>query len=248
MTEIMKVHFDKNNIATITIDDIPNKNCMSPEFFGGLRKVSEEIRSNTETKVVVFHGLGSYFCSGGNKQLLLDISEEKKKYTDIGFFHYLLDCDVPTIAAMQGHAIGGGLIFGMYADAIVMAEECIYSANFMHYGFTPGVGATIVIPEKCGKILGNEMLLSGKDYLGRELKERGISAHVVKKADVLQTAMSLAKNLAEKPLISLKILKHHLNIKLRNELPSIIAAELEMHRLTFTRPEVKARIEKLFEG
>ena len=56
----------------------------------------------------------------------------------------LLDCKIPTIAAMQGHALGGGLAFGCYADLIILAEECFYSANFMNHGFTPGMGATYV--------------------------------------------------------------------------------------------------------
>ena len=82
------------------------------------------------------------------------------------------------ISAMQGHALGGGLAFGCFADIIVMGVECIYSANFMKYGFTPGMGATYIIPRKFGEVLGTEMLLTAKNYYGSELKERGASAKI----------------------------------------------------------------------
>ena len=69
---------------------------------------------------------------------------------------------------------------------------------------------------------------------------------VVKKVNVINTAMLLARELADKPRISLITLKQHLTQKIKTELPSIIEQELIMHRVTFAQLEVKERIETLF--
>jgi polyketide biosynthesis enoyl-CoA hydratase PksI len=167
-------------------------------------------------------------------------------FTDFPFFRLLLDCELPTIAAMQGHAIGGGLAFGLYADIIVLAEESMYSANFMRYGFTPGMGSTYILPKKFGETLGAEMLFGAGGYHGGQLKERGVSARVVKKKDVINTALATARELAGQPLVSLKLLKKHLAQPIRDELPSWIERELAMHQITFAQAEVKDRIQKFF--
>lgn len=248
MNAVIKLRYETEQIAVVALDDPSSKNTFSHAWIEGIEEAFEEIRKKAEIKVVVVHGIGNFFCCGGTKEELLDIATGKITFPDLGnFYRRLLDCELPTVAAMQGHALGGGVAFGLYADLIVMAEECYYSTNFMRYGFTPGQGATYIIPEKCGRVLGTEMLFTARNYQGKELKERGISAKVVKKADVLTTALALAKDLAEKPLIALKLLKKHLTQKIKDNLDAAIVQEVDMHAISFRQPEVKERIERLFE-
>ena len=174
--------------------------------------VFEKISKDKEIKVVIVHGYDNYFCCGGTKEELLNIQSGKVQFTDLNFYDLLLRCEVPVIAAMQGHAIGGGLAFGSYADVIILAEECIYSTNFMKYGFTPGMGANLIIPIKFGDVLGREMLLSATSYYGKDLKERGVSVKVVKKQEVVPLAKTIALEFADKPRLSLTTLKKFLNL------------------------------------
>lgn len=94
-----------------------------------------------------------------------------------------------------------------------MGEECIYSANFMKYGFTPGMGATYIIPKRFGETLGNEMLLTARNYYGAELKKRSAPVKIVSKKDMISVAMGMARGLADKPLLPLKILKKYLTLR-----------------------------------
>ncbi|MCP4995665.1 MAG: enoyl-CoA hydratase, partial [Gammaproteobacteria bacterium] len=73
-----------------------------------------------------------------------------------------------------------------------------------------------------------------------------ILAKVVRKSEVIATAMALARDLADKPLVSLKLLKAHLTQTIKAELPAIIEQELAMHEVSFAQPEVRDRIETLF--
>ena len=246
MSSVVQLSFPEAGIAVVKIEDREARNTFSMRVIEGLFQVFETIRGTEEARVVVIHGYDNYFCCGGTQEELMKLHRREVDFTDFPFFRLLLDCELPTIAAMQGHAIGGGLAFGLYADMVVMAEESMYSANFMRYGFTPGMGSTLVLPLKFGRILGSEMLFTAAAYHGGQLRERGVSARVVKKKDVIATALGMARDLADRPLISLKLLKKHLAQEIREKLPAVIDQEVAMHQVSFGLPEVKRRIETLF--
>jgi polyketide biosynthesis enoyl-CoA hydratase PksI len=153
---------------------------------------------------------------------------------------------VPVIAAMQGHGIGGGFVLGMFADFTILARESVYTANFMKYGFTPGMGSTYILPKKLGISLAEEMMLTAGTYRGEDLQKRGVPFQVLPRESVLPQALELAATLAEKPRLSLVTLKDHLVAPLREQLPRFIEQELAMHQLTFHQPEVKQRIDAVF--
>lgn len=245
MSEVVTAQIHKSGIVEVTLEDRHNRNMFSKEIVQGLLKIFNTLPS--DAKVVVIHGYENYFCCGGTQEELIQIAEGELTFADLAFYRLLLDCELPTIAAMQGHAIGGGLVFGCYADLIVLAEESIYTANFMKYGFTPGMGATYILAKKFGEVLANEMLFSANSYHGGELKDRNIAMKVVKKTLVIPTALELATTLAEKPLISLKLLKQNRIKTIKAELPAIIEQELAMHAISFKLPEVKDKIKKLFD-
>ncbi len=242
-----------NNIGYVSMEDREYKNTFSVQFVSGLKETFSYIAQDPQIKVVIIHGYDNYFSCGGTKEELIGLYEgigktgpEKVQFDDLKFHDLLLKCEVPVIAAMQGHAIGGGLAFGSFADIIVLAEEAIYNAIFMKYGFTPGMGATYIIPKKFGELLGNEMLYTAKNYYGKELKERGAPAKIVSKKDVIPTAIELAEELVDKPISSLKLLKKQLVQEIHRELPLYIEKELHMHEISFAQQEVRDRIEAKF--
>lgn len=244
MNEVVTIHYHENTIAEISLEDRAYKNTFSRQLIEELMKIFSSLQAST--KVVFIHGYENYFCCGGTQEELLNIYHGKITFADLAFYRLLLDCEVPTIAAMQGHAVGGSLVFGCYADMIIAAEEAIYSANFMRYGFMPGMGATYILPKKLGTTLANEMLFSARNFQGGELKIRNAPICIVKKQQVFTQALEMAKNLAEKPLTSLKLLKQHLTQTIKKELPSIVEQELAMHAVSFKQPKVEERIRALF--
>jgi polyketide biosynthesis enoyl-CoA hydratase PksI len=80
---------------------------------------------------------------------------------------------VPTIAAMAGAAVGGGLVFGLACDLVFMAADRRYGCNFMDLGFTPGMGATRLLQAPFGEYVAAEMLLGAQYFRGKELAARG---------------------------------------------------------------------------
>ncbi|MBY9081323.1 enoyl-CoA hydratase/isomerase family protein [Paenibacillus sp. HN-1] len=233
-------------IVQITMQDRVHKNTFSEELVRGLHHAYESINANPDYKVVIVTGYDSYFSSGGTREGLLAIYEGREKFTDVSIYTLALDCRIPVIAAMQGHGIGGGFILGLYSDFVILSRESMYTANFMKYGFTPGMGATYILPKKLGFSLAEELLISAGGYRGAELEKRGIAFQVLPRNQVLGQALELARQVAEKPRVSLITLKDHLVQTIREELPAVIEREIAMHEQTFHQVEVKNRIINLF--
>lgn len=233
-------------IVQLTMQDRVHKNTFSDELTIGLIKAFDMIQNNSSYKAVILTGYDSYFASGGTQESLLAIYDGKVKFTDVNIYSLALDCKIPVIAAMQGHGIGGGFVFGLFADFVILSRESIYTTNFMKYGFTPGMGATLILPKKLGFSLAEELLLTAATYRGAELEKRGVSFPVLPRQEVLPHAYQLARQLAEKPRVSLMTLKEHLVAPIREQLAEIVAKEVAMHEKTFHQSEVKERILTLF--
>jgi len=233
-------------IIQIKMQDKVNKNTFSDALTQGLIEAFETIKNQSQYKVVILTGFGSYFASGGTQETLLYLSNGKGKFSDTNLYSLALNCPIPVISAMQGHGIGGGFVMGLFADFVILSRESIYTTNFMKYGFTPGMGATFILPQKLGISLAEEMLLAAKTYRGEELQKRGIPFPVMPRNEVMDYAIELAKSLAEKPRFSLVTLKDHMVASLRQKLLQTVEQEVIMHNKTFHQPEVKDRIEAFF--
>jgi polyketide biosynthesis enoyl-CoA hydratase PksI len=243
---VVDLHEVEPGIVQITMQDRINKNTFSVELVKGLIQSFEAIEANSNYKVVILTGYDNYFASGGTQEGLLSIYDGEVSFTDTNIYSLALDCKIQVIAAMQGHGIGGGFVLGLFADFVILSRESVYTTNFMKYGFTPGMGATFILPKKLGVSLAEELLLTAANYRGAELEKRGIPFSVMPRNQVLEYALTLAQAIAEKPRLSLITLKDHLVKSLRDQLPRIIEQELAMHDKTFHQEGVKERIVALF--
>lgn len=237
------------NVALIRIQDSQHNNTFTHEVIQGITHCFQQIQNDERVKAIVVAGNERIFSMGGTQEQLLDISDSKLSFTDAPILYRgMLECPVPVISAMEGHASGGGMLFGLYADVVVMAEESVYSAAFAKYGFTPGMGATFILEDKLGKNLATEMMFTAKMYTGAQLKSRSASVIFRTKSEVLQEAVSIARQIAEKPRTTVSVLKRELSGRVLDALQRCVERENEMHRITFTTPEVKEKILHLYRA
>ena len=246
LSQAVELQTLEHGIALVKMQDKVNKNTFSPALTEGLIHAFKTINTHPEYKVVIITGYESYFSSGGSLDGLLYLSEGKGDFSERDLYSLSLNCPIPVIAAMQGHGIGGGFVMGLFADFVILTQESVYTTNFMKYGFTPGMGATLILPAKLGLSLAEEMMFSAKTYRGRDLQHRGVPFPVVPREEAMEYALELATTIADKPRVSLVTLKDHLVADLRERLPGAIEKELIMHEKTFHQPEVRDRIQRLF--
>ena len=233
-----------DNIASLRIstDDQPY---IEEGFAPALADAVAELKRNEHLRVVIVEGGARYFSAGASIDSLVSSDEKTGAPTYAAELPGLvLSVPVPTIAAMAGHAIGGGWILGLWCDIALLAEESMYGANFMALGFTPGMGATMIVEEWVGASLARELLFTGRLVKGRELKYVGspLAHAIIPRAEVRDRALAIAMEIAQVPRDSLLLLKTALAEQRRERLERVLRAERSMHQTVFSQPTTPRQI------
>ena len=236
---------DEIGVAVVAMRDTVGKNAFSRAFVADLEAALSSVHTNTQAKACVFVGLEDVFCAGGDREVLLSLADGKIAPYDLELTRALLDVPIPTIAAMAGHAVGGGLVFGLACDIVVMAKESRYGFNFMDLGFTPGMGTTRLVQAVLGDALAAEMMFGGQYFRGTRF-ERSLVNYVVPQAEVESKAAAVALRFADKPRFALELLKRSLGLARRCAFEEARAMESMMHEICFAHPQTRARIEETY--
>ncbi|MFO0555826.1 MAG: polyketide synthase [Polyangiaceae bacterium] len=233
-----------SGIGIVEMRDTAGRNAMSERFVRDLARALDEAAAWQSGKVIVLTGLSDIFSSGADRETLHGLASGRLAPTDILLPKLVLDMPIPVVAAMEGHAVGGGLALGLSCDLAVLARESRYGATFMNMGFTPGMGATGLFSWALSPALVAELLFTGALVRGRDLEGRaGVNA-IVPKAEVLPRALDLAERIAEKPRRALELLKRTLSLPRRQAFESTLTIESLMHEITLRDPAARAGIEE----
>ncbi|MET0556489.1 MAG: enoyl-CoA hydratase-related protein [Vicinamibacteria bacterium] len=223
-------------VATVRVatDEEP---WLGPDFMERWDAVARAAEHDDAIRVVVVEGGTRHFCAGARLDSLTaaDAPAEVSSYASV-LPERLLAFPLPTVAAMAGHAVGGGLLVGLWCDAAFFAEESLYGANFTALGFTPGMGSTAVLEDAFGGPLAREMLYTGRLLKGRELAEAGCRRFVAPRAQVTARAHALAEEMARTPRATLLELRRMVCDRRRDQLGEALRREAEAHRRVFALP------------
>jgi enoyl-CoA hydratase/carnithine racemase len=202
----------EQHVARLTLDDAARKNAMSPELGDALAARVREVHSRTDIRAVVLTGAGGAFSSGGDLSMLERLRQssfEDARAFMLSFyarFLSILDVGVPTIAAVEGPAIGAGLCLALACDLVLVGEDSKLALNFVQLGLHPGMGATYLVPRKVGAQRAAELLFTGRRFDGREAQAMGLALEAVPKGQVLSRATALAMRLAQNAPLAMKAL------------------------------------------
>ena len=200
------------SIGVITLDRPDNRNSMTPELLDAFSAASAAARGDREARVVVVTGNGASFSAGADFKSTLQRDGDTRAPNERSFAMYepflsLLDIAVPVIGALNGHAVGGGFGLALVCDIRVGAVEARYGANFVRLGLAPGMAISYLLPRIIGLPRANELLLTGRLVDGAEAERLGILNRAVPAADVLATAMDLARSIAEAAPLAVRATK-----------------------------------------
>jgi enoyl-CoA hydratase/carnithine racemase len=228
----------------IASDEAPH---LRLEDLDRLRQAVDTIQQEKSVRALLIEGGARQFCAGANKETLLRPDAAEAIANLVGeVARLILAIPVPTVAAMVGHAVGGGLMLGLWCDAAILAEEALYSANFVSLGFTPGMGSTTLLPQIFGAPLARELLFTGRTLTGAELKRLApfFAYAVVPRAQARARALALAEEMAQAPPAPVRLFKAHLAAERRAALEAALAHEQRMHRKVFADPGTRTSIAK----
>jgi polyketide biosynthesis enoyl-CoA hydratase PksI len=230
----------RDAVAVVRLHDAEGRNRITAALTEHLLAELAEAERDDRVRAVVIEGREDVFCAGASRaDLHIGWTEEVDR-----FMRAPLRCALPVVAGVRGNALGGGLLFALYADVAVFGETTSVGANFMRYGFTPCGGSTHLLPLRLGSALGSELLLTGRVCTGRELRARGAGVKVVPQRDVEATAHRIAARIAEAPRESLIKLKRQCAARLESATDAALARELPVHRETVATEEVQRLLDK----
>ena len=192
-----------DHVATLTLNRPENRNSMAPDVLAGLAEAVTAARDDADLRCLVVTGRGKSFCAGADfkQQRAPSAGEDgyqapqERSYAMYAPFLSLLEIEVPVIAAMQGHAIGGGLGLAVVCDLRVANREARYGANFVRLGLHPGMSTTYLLPRLMGVPRAVEFLLTGRIVSGAEAAEAGLVHYAEAPDDVLPRALALAEEI-----------------------------------------------------
>jgi enoyl-CoA hydratase/carnithine racemase len=191
----------RGHIGVITLDRPDNRNSMTPELLDAFVVASAAARADGEIRVLVITGAGRSFSTGADFKSTLQRDGDRRAPNERSYAMYepflsLLEITVPIVAALNGHAVGGGFGLALVCDLRVGALEAQYGANFVKLGLAPGMAISYLLPRIIGFPRANELLLTGRLVDGAEAERLGILNRAVPAADVVATAMDLAQSIA----------------------------------------------------
>lgn len=211
MSEDAVLYEVKDRIATITLNRAENRNSMTPDLLEGLGAAVREVKEDSDVRCVIVTGRGKSFCAGADFKLSSepDPSElpHERLFGVYSNFLSLLEIEVPVIAAMQGHAIGGGLGLAVVCDLRVANQSARYGANFVRLGLHPGMAITYLLPRLMGVPRAVEFLLTGRIVNGAEAAEAGLVHYAVAPDDVESKAWELAREIASAAPLAVRFTK-----------------------------------------
>lgn len=247
MANISTTHLEEG-VFQLQMDAPETNNQLNAEMIEALSVALTTLSNESTLKVLILRGRKDIFCAGGTLDMLNNLSSGQTSVKALlqPLIGHIFGFPVPIIGALEGHALGGGLMLALFCDILVAAEKSRYGANFTSLGFTPGMGATSLLPALVGHHFASEMLFSAKLYRGRELKGRGLFNHIVPADDVMNVALDIALRIAEKPPHVLNMLKETLSRPRRQALEDALYREHLMHEICFADPETKALIEATY--
>ncbi len=167
---------------------------------GGSSSDGASTAADGPMRALVITGRGPCFSAGADLRAQVQASEaalpHERSFAMYRPFLSLLDLEVPTIAAMSGHAVGGGFGLALLCDLRVAAHEARYGANFVRIGLSPGMAISALLPRLVGAQRAAELLLTGRLCDGAEAARIGLALEALPAAQVLDRAMELADTIA----------------------------------------------------
>ncbi|HEY3603555.1 MAG TPA: enoyl-CoA hydratase-related protein [Sporichthyaceae bacterium] len=200
--ELLQVERAANGVVTVRLDHHDRRNVMSAPMTASWARLMGELRTDRSVRAVVVTGNGTAFCSGGDKDSIggrPDATVAEFREQMMPFYRAWLtirDLEVPTIAAINGHAIGAGLCLALAADLRYAAAGARLSVPFNSLGMHPGMAATWLLPEVAGLPVARELLLTGRTVSGAEAAELGIVNRVFPDGDLAAEVAAIADSVA----------------------------------------------------
>lgn len=251
-----------SGVAVITLNRPESRNALSDKLSPALRELLPKLAEDPAVRSVLITGAGPAFCAGGDVKGMggkggggraasprtTDEAIEDLRVRQVALTGALYDLPKPTLAALPGAAAGAGLSIALACDLRIAAESAFITTGFANIGLAGDYGASFFLTQLVGTAKARELFFSAERVDAHTCERLGIVNRVVPDAQLRETALEWARELAAGPTVAFRYMKANLDRALRTDLHTCLAHEAEgivaTARTKDHREAVKAFIEK----
>ncbi|MBI2184845.1 MAG: enoyl-CoA hydratase/isomerase family protein [Thaumarchaeota archaeon] len=221
----------EQNFAVITLNRPDVLNAINIQMRQEILSALDEALNNDEIRVVIFAGTGRAFCSGVDvKELKSRTPLEARRTVKLGGtepFNTIAQYPKPTIAAINGYAVGGGCELALACDIRLASENAKLGQPEVLRGLIPGAGGTQRLPRLVGPGLAKELIFTGKMVEAKEAERIGLVNHVYSAEELMKAAEDLAITIAKNGPVALMLSKAAIDRGLDSDITTGLAYEKE---------------------
>jgi 2-(1,2-epoxy-1,2-dihydrophenyl)acetyl-CoA isomerase len=241
-----------NCVATITLNEPKSLNSLSLALVKGLKEAIREVKENNEVRAIILTGNGKAFCAGGNIKEFPDGIQKAsigREYMEesVSLLTGLAQLEKPTVAAVNGYAVGAGFSLALACDFVLATEETIFAMVFNKIGLVPDLGGLYHLPRIVGMARAKEIVFSARDISAKEAKDYGIVLDIVRQEELIEKAQELAGSLAIKATQAIGLSKFILNRSFELSLEQLLQEERFAQAVAFSTDDHAEGIKAFFE-
>ena len=197
----------EGHIAVLSVVRPEALNALSREIVDEMDQVLEELKEDKDIYCLIFHSEKN-FAAGADIKKMADCNEEEAKaFCFSPVYDKIAEYPIPTIAAIEGYALGGGMELALCADIRIAGEGSKMGFPEVTLGIFPGAGGTIRAPKLIGPSYAMELIFSGEQIPASRAKEMGLVNRVVPDEEVLEEAKKLANKIAKRGPVAVRMVK-----------------------------------------
>jgi len=232
----------EGHVAILTISRPKSLNALNAMVLIELGQAIDMISENADVYVLVITGDGKSFVAGADINEMKDYySEEGHAWGELGssVFKKIDQMKKPTIAAVNGFALGGGCELAMACDIRIASENAKFGQPEVSLGITPGYSGCVRLPRLIGIAKAKELIYTGDYISAGEALKIGLVNKVVPFEELIDTAMEMAGKIASKAQIAVRYSKIAINKGIETDIDTAIAFENQIFALCFATKDQK---------
>jgi len=198
-------------VLVVTIDRPERRNAIDAPTADALTEAFRGFASDEELAVAVLTGAGGTFCAGADLKAMLGVADGERPVTAADLADdegplgpTRMHMPKPVIAAVEGHAVAGGLELALWCDLRVAARDAVFGVFCRRWGVPLVDGGTVRLPRLIGHSHALDMILTGRGVSGDEALRMGLANRVTEPGGALDAARALAHELAALPQVCLR--------------------------------------------
>ena len=232
-------------IATVQLNRPEVLNALSEELMDALVAALEALDADPAIRCIVLTGSDKAFAAGADiKASFVDATPASMLEQDLTTrWERVRRIRKPIIAAVSGYCLGGGCELAMTCDIIVASETAQFGQPEVNLGIIPGAGGTQRLTRVVGKYRAMEIILTGRRVKADEAKAIGLAAQVFPAASWLEDAKTLARTIAEKPPIAVRLATEAIDLAYNSTLDAGLEFERKAFYLLFSTDDKKEGVD-----